>query len=109
VYSSKLYDGKLYIGTNQGLFYKEYKGNGEFKFIDGTKGQVWSLFEYDGTLFCGHDSGTFIIKAFRKIYSQNQELGNLKRFPVKRALMQGNYYGISVLEKSTISGVSGIK
>jgi hypothetical protein len=48
----------LYIGTNQGLFYKEYKGNGEFKFIDGTKGQVWSLFEYDGTLFCGHDSGT---------------------------------------------------
>jgi hypothetical protein len=51
VYSSKLYDGRLYIGTNQGLFYKEYKGNGEFKFIDGTKGQVWSLFEYDGTLF----------------------------------------------------------
>jgi ligand-binding sensor domain-containing protein len=37
VYSSKLYDGRLYIGTNQGLFYKEYKGNGEFKFIDGTK------------------------------------------------------------------------
>jgi hypothetical protein len=27
------------IGTNQGLFYKEYKGNGEFKFIDGTKGR----------------------------------------------------------------------
>jgi ligand-binding sensor domain-containing protein len=37
VYSSKLYDGRLYIGTNQGLFYKEYKGNGEFKFIDGTR------------------------------------------------------------------------
>jgi hypothetical protein len=57
------------------------------------------LFEYDGTLFCGHDSGTFIIeKASVKIYSENQELGNLNRFPVKRAL-QGNYYGISVLEK----------
>jgi hypothetical protein len=83
VYSSKLYDGRLYIGTNQGLFYKEYKGNGEFKFIDGTKGQVWSLFEYDGTLFCGHDSGTFIIKAFKKIYSQNQELGNLNGFRSK--------------------------
>jgi hypothetical protein len=41
VYSSKLYDGRLYIGTNQGLFYKEYKGNGEFKFIDGTKGLVF--------------------------------------------------------------------
>jgi hypothetical protein len=68
------------------------------------------LFEYDGTLFCGHDSGTFIIKkALRKIYSQNQELGNLKRFPVKRAFNARQYSGISVLEKSTISGVSGIK
>jgi hypothetical protein len=44
------------------------------------------LFEYDGTLFCGHDSGTFIIeKASVKIYSENQELGNLNRFPVKKA------------------------
>jgi hypothetical protein len=42
------------------------------------------LFEYDGTLFCGHDSGTFIIeKASVKKYSENQELGNLNRFPVK--------------------------
>jgi ligand-binding sensor domain-containing protein len=107
VYSSKLYDGRLYIGTNQGLFYKEYKGNGEFKFIDGTKGQVWSLFEYDGTLFCGHDSGTFIIeKASVKIYSS----GTWKFESVSgQKALQGNYYGISVLERSTISGVSGIK
>jgi hypothetical protein len=44
------------------------------------------LFEYDGTLFCGHDSGTFIIeKASVKNIFENQELGNLNRFPVKRA------------------------
>jgi hypothetical protein len=55
------------------------------------------LFEYDGTLFCGHDSGTFIIETAQKIL-ENQELGNLNRFPVK-TLLQGNYYGISVLEK----------
>jgi 23S rRNA G2445 N2-methylase RlmL len=30
------------------------------------------LFEYDGTLFCGHDSGTFIIeKASVKIYRKS--------------------------------------
>jgi hypothetical protein len=40
------------------------------------------LFEYDGTLFCGHDSGTFIIETAQKIL-ENQELGNLNRFPVK--------------------------
>jgi hypothetical protein len=55
--------------------------------------------EYDGTLFCGHDSGTFILKSASKNIFQNQELGNLKRFPVKRAFATGNYYGISVLEK----------
>jgi AraC family chitin signaling transcriptional activator len=101
VYTSKLHEGRIYIGTNQGLFYKDYNGNGEFKFINGTKGQVWSLFEYDGTLFCGHDSGTFIIEnaVAINIFAKS---GTWKFEPVpgqKGRLIQGNYYGISVLEK----------
>ncbi|UQD57697.1 LuxR family transcriptional regulator [Flavobacterium sp. K5-23] len=101
VYTSKLYNGKLYIGTNQGLFYKDYQSKGEFKFINGTKGQVWSLFEYDGTLFCGHDSGTFTIEngSAKNIFSKS---GTWKFETVpnqKGLLLQGNYYGISVLEK----------
>ncbi|MFT7335920.1 MAG: AraC family chitin signaling transcriptional activator [Porticoccaceae bacterium] len=101
VYASKLYDGRLYIGTNQGLFYKDYEGAGEFKFISGTKGQVWSLFEYDGTLFCGHDSGTFIIKndTSKNIFPKSGTW-KFKAVPnQKDLLLQGNYYGISVLEK----------
>ena len=62
VYSSILFENKLYVGTNQGLFYKNNTSNDAFKFINGTKGQVWSLFEYDRTLFCGHDTGTFLIE-----------------------------------------------
>ena len=101
VYTSMLHDGKLYVGTNQGLFYKNYKTNDDFKFIAGTKGQVWSLFEYQGTLFCGHDSGTFIIEnaVAKIIFSQS---GTWKFNTVPRhqnILLQGNYYGISVLEK----------
>jgi AraC family chitin signaling transcriptional activator len=101
IYTSKLYNGKLYIGTNQGLFYKEYQTADEFAFINGTKGQVWSLFEYDGTLFCGHDSGTFIVNdgAARNIFPKS---GTWKFETVpdqKGLLLQGNYYGISVLEK----------
>jgi AraC family transcriptional regulator, chitin signaling transcriptional activator len=101
IYTSKLYNGKLYIGTNQGLFYKDYQTDDEFKFINGTKGQVWSLFEYDGTLFCGHDSGTFIIDdgTARNIFPKS---GTWKFETVpnqKGLLLQGNYYGISVLEK----------
>jgi AraC family chitin signaling transcriptional activator len=101
VYTSKLYNGKLYVGTNQGLFYKNYTTKEDFKFITGTKGQVWSLFEYQGTLFCGHDSGTFIIDngSAKNIFSQS---GTWKFVTVpqhKNLLLQGNYYGISVLEK----------
>ncbi len=101
VYASKLYRGKLYIGTNQGLFYKNYKSDEVFKLINGTKGQVWSLFEYDGTLFCGHDSGTFIIEdnSAKNIFPTS---GTWKFEPVpnqKSLLLQGNYYGISVLTK----------
>ncbi|WP_370514190.1 triple tyrosine motif-containing protein [Flavobacterium sp. SLB02] len=101
VYASGTFNGLLYVGTNQGLFYKNTQSNSEFKFINGTKGQVWSLFVYDNTLFCGHDSGTFIITndSARSIFSAS---GTWKFEPVpnaKNKLLQGNYYGISVLEK----------
>ncbi|WP_155076834.1 triple tyrosine motif-containing protein [Flavobacterium sp. MC2016-06] len=101
VYASAVFNGMLYVGTNQGLFCKQNQSNAEFKFINGTKGQVWSLFVYDNTLFCGHDSGTFIINndSARSIFSAS---GSWKFEPVpnnKNQLLQGNYYGISVLEK----------
>ena len=101
VYSSKLYEGKLYIGTNQGLFYKSYQSSDAFKLIAGTKGQVWSLFEYEGTLFCGHDSGTFLIKdgSARNIFAFSGTWKFEKVPHRKELLLQGNYYGISVLEK----------
>ncbi len=101
VYTSKLFQGKLYIGTNQGLFCKNYNSNEQFQFIPGTKGQVWSLFSYEGTLFCGHDSGTFVVVAnsAKLIFSQS---GTWKFEPlqgINSLLLQGNYYGISVLQK----------
>ncbi|MBF4505798.1 LuxR family transcriptional regulator [Flavobacterium sp. JLP] len=101
VYASASFNGLLYVGTNQGLFCKNMQSNSEFKFINGTKGQVWSLFVYDNTLFCGHDSGTFIISndSAKNIFSSS---GTWKFEVVpntKNQLLQGNYYGISVLEK----------
>ncbi|GIZ10527.1 triple tyrosine motif-containing protein [Flavobacterium sp. UMI-01] len=101
IYTSKLHDGWLYVGTNQGLFYKKYRSNEDFKFVSGTKGQVWTLFAYDGTLFCGHDRGTYVVQngSIQSIFSQS---GTWKLNTVpgqKDILLQGNYYGISVLER----------
>ncbi|WP_317125202.1 helix-turn-helix and ligand-binding sensor domain-containing protein [Flavobacterium macacae] len=100
VYTSILHNENLYVGTNQGLFYKKYNSNEDFKFISGTKGQVWSLFSHKGTLFCGHDSGTFIISEnnSRHIFAHS---GTWKFETVpgqEDLLLQGNYYGLSILE-----------
>lgn len=107
VYCSEIFDNKLYIGTNQGLFYKNLNQTEDFQFILGTKGQVWSLFKHQNTLFCGHDAGTFIINnnQAKKIYNQS---GTWKFHVLpqnENVLLQGNYTGISILEKKNDSWI----
>ncbi|MGB5420152.1 triple tyrosine motif-containing protein [Algibacter sp.] len=102
VYASKVFNNFLYLGTNQGLFYKPLKSNEKVKFIEGTQGQVWSLQVIDNTLFCGHNSGTFIIQdnKSRKI---SNILGTWQIKPIENhnnLLIQGNYSGLNILEKT---------
>lgn len=103
VYASAVYDGKLYLGTNQGLFYRSLNNDNSSKFtlIEASVGQVWSLFIYDDTLFCGHHEGTFIVKntSLKKI-SDNSGTWSFKTIDSnKNLLLQGNYEGVSLLEK----------
>lgn len=100
VYASILHNNRLYIGTNQGLFSKPYASVESFSFIPGTKGQVWSLFEKNGTLFCGHDSGTFIINgtSCNLIFNQSGTWKFDSNPKNPNIIIQGNYYGMSVLE-----------
>lgn len=102
VYASLSHNGMLYVGTNQGLFCKPMSSGGDFRFIPGTKGQVWSLFAYQGSVFCGHDSGTFLVSgaSASMIYSAS---GTWKFIPNPRnpdEIIQGNYYGMTLLQKS---------
>jgi DNA-binding CsgD family transcriptional regulator len=101
IYTSIIFNNKLYIGSNHGLFYKNLNSENDFELIKGTKGQVWSLFIHDTTLFCGHDSGTFIINDLNAKLIYNQ-YGTWKFEALpnnKNIILQGNYSGISVLEK----------
>lgn len=68
-YTSICYDNLIYFGTNQGLFYctpEKFKSpnlnQSDFCMVENTSGQVWSLQVIGGTLFCGHNNGSFIIK-----------------------------------------------
>ena len=101
IYTAVTHINKLYIGTNQGLFYKDLNSTNKFEFVPNTKGQVWSLFSFQNTLFCGHDSGTFIINGTIAdlIYSGSGTWNFEPYGENSNYILQGNYNGISVLEK----------
>ncbi len=100
VYNAVLFEDNLYLGTNQGLFYKPVYET-EFKYIQNTKGQVWHLRIIDNQLFCGHNSGTYLIKNNTATQIASLE-GTWEIKPVKNQqnlLIQGNFNGLNVLEK----------
>ncbi len=105
VYAAAVYNDNLYLGTNQGLFYKHLNSDNGFNFIAGTQGQVWSLREIDTKLLCGHNSGTFLVKddQVQKIFDVQGtwDIAALNGNP--DILLQGNYDGLYVLEKSDTS------
>ncbi|MEC3906247.1 LuxR C-terminal-related transcriptional regulator [Tamlana sp. 2201CG12-4] len=102
VYTSAVHNDYLYLGTNQGLFYKQKDSNEKFKLIEEIQEAVWKLVELDNMLFCGHDSGTSIIKnnTAQKLEGIQQGTWDIK--PIKNDtefLLQGNYNGLYVLQK----------
>ena len=101
VYTSVAYEGNLYLGTNQGLFFKQLNSNNSFKFIEGTQGQVWNLIVIDDVLFCGHNIGTLIVKGDEfKIVEMSDGTWNISKVPnQKNLLIQGKYNGLNILEK----------
>ena len=99
VYASIVFKKNLYLGTNQGLFYRKKGTKDTFKLIDNMQGQVWSLTVIDNKLFCGHDSGTFLIENNKPNLIFNKE-GTWKLKKIKENLiLQGCYDGLYVLEK----------
>ncbi|SMO54426.1 regulatory protein, luxR family [Saccharicrinis carchari] len=62
VYTAALFNGDLYIGTNQGLYKKSWPGHEtDFTLIPNTQTQVWDCKLLGDRLFVGHNSGTFVI------------------------------------------------
>lgn len=107
VYSSIIFNNKIYLGTNQGLFYCDWiagKNSGplqsfDFKLIPGSQGQVWDLSLIDGKLLCGHNDGTFLVNdaSITKISSVNG--GWTIRKLNDHQLIQGTYTGLVIYRK----------
>ena len=101
VYASKLYKNYLYVGTNQGLFFKKDNNQDIFSLIPNTAGQVWSLTEINGTLFCGHNNGAFVVDngTASKIFNTSGSWTFRKVSKSPNLIVEGGYLGISILHK----------
>ncbi|MES2265339.1 MAG: triple tyrosine motif-containing protein [Bacteroidota bacterium] len=107
VYSSIIYNNKIYLGTNQGLFYSDWVVPGkkrlfqsfDFQLIPGSQGQVWELSLQDGKLLCGHNDGTFQVTG-NTITKINPLSGGwtIKKFNPGQ-LIQGTYNGLVIYRK----------
>jgi DNA-binding CsgD family transcriptional regulator len=107
VYSSIIFNNKIYLGTNQGLFYSDWINRGkqrlfqsfDFQLIPGSQGQVWELSLQDGRLLCSHNDGTFQINgsSITKVTSISGGW-TIKKFNTSQ-LIQGAYTGLIIYSK----------
>jgi len=107
VYSSIIFNKKIYLGTNQGLFYSDWlpENNNrllqsfDFKLIPGSQGQVWDLSLQDGRLLCGHNDGTYQVNgsSITKISAVNGGW-TIKKLNSNQ-LIQGTYTGLVIYRK----------
>ncbi|MGI4751242.1 MAG: triple tyrosine motif-containing protein [Janthinobacterium lividum] len=110
VYTSIIYKNKIYLGTNQGLFYSDWMDENSktnqgfsFKLIPDSQGQVWDLSLIDGQLFCGHNNGTFLVDNdhLKKISNINGGWTIGKPPESKnQVLVQGTYTGLVIYRKN---------
>ncbi len=102
VYTAISFNNMLYLGTNQGLFFRPKKENIPFKLIPDTEGQVWNLSVVHGNLFCGHNEGTFIINNDRaKRIAAIPGTWDFKSIPNHpNLILQGNFSGLYILENN---------
>lgn len=106
VYTAAQWQGNLYVGTNQGVFYRPIKlpkehSNRPFQLVEGSQGQVWELQVFDNQLICGHNSGTFRIEGgqARKISGITGGWSTVRAPSQTDLLLQGTYTGLVCFRK----------
>ena len=110
VYSSLLFNGYLYVATNQGLFYhtwnKSFKDE-PFSRVEGTIAQAWNVQVINNTLLCASNSGALVIDQNRvsKVLDTKGYFG-FKAIPNHENYIIGeSYNGFSIFKK----GANGIE
>lgn len=106
IFTSVIHQGKLYVGTTQGLYVSNWQGNTaltDIKFdpVKGIQGQVWSLYSTENQLLCGHENGVFEIEGQRAIRrsTSSRVWTFLESEYHSESLLVGTLSGIEVFKK----------
>ncbi|MEX0986362.1 MAG: hypothetical protein WD052_02710 [Bacteroidales bacterium] len=102
-YSAAVFEDRLYLGTNQGLYVKPLDADDDqFVLVEGTQAQVWDCTVYENQLFVGHNSGTFVIREGRIRQLSNVAGGfNLIKNSFRlNTLIQSTYSDLVLYNKS---------
>ncbi len=108
VHSAVVFENKLYLGTNQGLYFANIKKRNlsdikldEFSLVEGSQGQIWDLKLIDNQLLCGHNDGTFRVED-NKLFEISEISGG---FSIKKIaenlLIQSTYNNLVLYKKDT--------
>jgi ligand-binding sensor domain-containing protein/DNA-binding CsgD family transcriptional regulator len=104
VYTAAIYQNRLYVGANQGVFYRAWPlvKDAPYQLLPGSQGQVWQLAVFDGQLLCGHNEGTFVIENnhFKRISSITGGWCFKRPFDHPDRLVQGTYTGLAIFQRN---------
>ncbi len=107
VYAIERNEDYLYFGTNQGLFYSKWPETqflsspiAAFKFVEGSQGQVWTLYKKNDITLMGHDKGTFVVEKnnLSRISSIDGGWTFVEVPGHPDWLIEGTYYGVVLFE-----------
>ncbi|HXA01203.1 MAG TPA: two-component regulator propeller domain-containing protein, partial [Cytophagaceae bacterium] len=97
---------KLYVGTNQGLYFTNWNQktssldpHANFTFVKETYGEVRGLFKIDDKLICGHHDGAFLIKnGVAEKFSSEAGGWIFKKLSHHPYILEGTYFGLFLYE-----------
>lgn len=102
-YDAYLFQNKLYVATNNGVFYKPLEENAPFQFVENTKGQAYKLTSFGNTLLLGHHHGAFQINnnSATSISPVQGAWTFLQlKYPNQNYYLGGTYTGLTLYTKS---------
>ncbi|KAF2512572.1 helix-turn-helix and ligand-binding sensor domain-containing protein [Flavobacterium foetidum] len=105
VYASVVYQGNLYVATNQGVFYHAWNNNFKedvFKLVEGTTAQSWNVQIIGNELVCSNNRGALVINGgnVTRIIDSKGYFG-FKKVPNHPDYFIGsNYDGFAIFQKT---------